>query len=456
MRIGIIQRCWMVAALLTVCGPVFADATLSTLYQFQPLVPLGTQINADGAGVAALIEDSPGNLYGVTLEGGSTGSGTVFQVSPSGSLTTLYLFSAAPGNRNPDGANPSSLVRDASGNLYGTTSAGGSNGGGTVFKISGGVFSVLYAFEPLSDGMQAGAVILGQDGNLYGVALRSGAGNAGTVFRISPDGDFAVIYAFAAMDVGTRANADGGSPVSIVQAADGSFYGSTSEGGPNGTGTVFRLTISGGLTSVTTTLTTLYAFGPCAYCFFLGTTTDGSLRFANADGAWPTGLMLARDGNLYGTTGVGGSSGNGTVFRLSPTGAFTSLHQFAGGTDGANPAAPPVEGSDGVLLGTSGSVIYRVDMSTGTTVPLYAASSVNFEGMLPSIADPAGKFYVAGGTSGTSPTSSIFALTTTTAPIGQTAQGGGGGGGGALAGSELLALGCYAAFRLNRRNRKPS
>jgi uncharacterized repeat protein (TIGR03803 family) len=448
MRIGIIQRCWLLAGLLVVCGSAFADAALSTLYQFQPLVPLGTQVNADGAGVAALIEDSAGNLYGVTTEGGSSGSGTVFRVSPSGSLTTLYTFGALA-----DGARPESLVRDASGNLYGTTWTGGSNGTGTVFKISAGVFSVLHEFGPLgvnADGADAGALILGQDGNLYGVTMWGGTANTGTLFRISPDGDFAVIYAFAGMDPDSKVNADGALPASILQAADGTLYGSTSEGGPNGTGTVFRLTPGG-------SLTTLHAFGPCALCFDLGTTTGGTSAYTNADGAEVNGVMLASDGNLYGTTSFGGATGNGTVFRVSPTGTFTSLHQFAGGSDGANPVATPVEGADGVLLGTSGWVIYRVDMSAGTTVPLYARSDVSFDGMLPSIADPAGKFYVAGGTSGTSPTSSIFVLTTTTALIGQTAKGGSdGGGGGALAGSELIALGFYTAFRLSRRNRMPS
>jgi uncharacterized repeat protein (TIGR03803 family) len=452
-----IQRGWLAAGLLLICGSAFADAGLSTLYQFKPLLPLGTKVNADGAGVTALIQDSAGNLYGVTMEGGSSGSGTVFQLTPDGSLTTLYAFSPLDTEtlpKNADGAGPNSLVRDASGNLYGTAAIGGSNGNGTVFEISSdGVFSVLHEFDalgPNADGAQPVTLTLGTDANLYGVAAWGGTGNAGTVFRISPAGDFTVLYAFAEMSPGVNVNADGGLPASILQAADGTLYGSTTEGGPNGTGTVFRMTTSGDLT-------TLYTFGPCAKCFFLGTNLDGPISYANADGALANAVMLASDGNLYGTTSLGGSSGNGTVFRVSPTGAFTSLHQFAGGSDGANPEVAPIEASDGVLLGTSGSVIYRLDASAGTTVPLYLSAGIEFGAIVESTANSAQKFYVAGGTAGASPSSSIFVLTNTVAPvpIAQTVKPSGGGGG-ALAGSGLLALALCAALRLTRRSRTPS
>jgi uncharacterized repeat protein (TIGR03803 family) len=310
--------------------------SLTTLYSFcsQPNC-------ADGANIyGGLTPGRNGNLYGTTLYGGTFQEGTVFKISPAGSLTTLYSFCSVDGC--PDGAMPEAgLVLGTDGNFYGTTSSGGANGAGTVFRITpGGRLATLYSFCTLtscSDGANPyAALVQGTDGNFYGTTLSGGAviSNAGTVFKITPGGALTTLYAFCTQ--GSPCT-DGESPEgALIQASDGYFYGTTYNGGALLGGTIFKVTASG-------TLTTL-------------------LSFEGGDGQNPTGgLIQATDGNLYGTAvngnnGVSGTN-SGTVFRITRGGALTTLYTFCvqGGScaDGSNPISGIVQGTNGTLYGTT-------------------------------------------------------------------------------------------------------
>jgi uncharacterized repeat protein (TIGR03803 family) len=207
--------------------------------------------------------------------------------STNGSLATLWSFTGGS-----DGASPAAgLVQGSDGNFYGTTSYGGTNGSnGTVFRITpSGSLTTLWSFTGGSDGgYPTAALVQGSDGNFYGTAPGGGASGAGTVFRITPSGSLTSLWSFTG-------GSDGASPAAgLVQGSDGNFYGTAPGGGASGTGTVFRITPSG-------SLTTLWSF------------TGGS------DGASPAaGLVQGTDGNFYGTTSGSGSgpSANGTVFKL--------------------------------------------------------------------------------------------------------------------------------------------
>jgi uncharacterized repeat protein (TIGR03803 family) len=236
-----------------------------------------------------LVQGSDGNFYGTTQVGGTNGSGTVFKITPSGALTTLHSFDGA------DGSNPAAVLMQASdGNLYGTTEAGGANGNyGTVFKITpAGTLTTLHSFGGADGWEPAAGLVQASDGNFYGTTYIGGAnGNYGTVFKITPTGTLTTLYSFCSQS----GCADGALPrAGLVQASDGDFYGTTAFGGANYyEGTVFKITPNG-------TLTTLHSF-------------DG------ADGGDPNALVQASDGNFYGTTVLGGANGdNGTVFRLVP------------------------------------------------------------------------------------------------------------------------------------------
>ncbi len=155
-------------------------------------------------------------------------------------------------------------------------------------------------------------MIQAADGNFYGTTGLGGPSNAGTVFKITPAGTETVLYSF------TGGN-DGGNPITaLFQAADGNFYGTTPYGGPNNAGTFFKITLAG-------VETVLYSF------------TGGT------DGGTPVAeLIQAADGNFYGTTGLGGPSNAGTLFKVTPAGVETVLYSFTGGTDGGNPQGPRI------------------------------------------------------------------------------------------------------------------
>jgi len=339
-----IVRIPLVIILLIVAGRGFnaGAQTETTLYTFGTI----GSFNDGYYPFAGLVQGRDGNFYGTTEQGGTNGEvdvgdGTVFRINPSGVYTSLYSF----GSSTNDGANPyAGLVQGSDGNFYGTTYYGGTNDNGTVFRISpSGSETVLYQFGPSTQGIDnasggslsyaagganpAAGLVQGSDSNFYGTTSTGGnCYNCGTVFRISPSGAYTNLYFF-----GSSTN-DGAYPLAgLVQGSDGNFYGTTYYGGTNYVGTVFRISPSG-------SETVLYQFG--------GSPTDGYGPQA--------GLVQGSDGNFYGTTYYGGTNYVGTVFQISPSGAYTNLYSFGSSpTDGYNPQAGLVQGSDGNFYGTT-------------------------------------------------------------------------------------------------------
>jgi uncharacterized repeat protein (TIGR03803 family) len=252
------------------------------------------------------VQGSDGNFYGMTTGGEppSGSSGTIFQISTNGALTTLhsnYLTSFAAIN----------LVQGSDGYFYGTTSGGIFAGSGYVFKFSlNGALTILYIFGGGNDGADPNGLVQGSDGYFYGTTTFGGTNSDGTVFKIGPTGALTSLYSFGSVQDTNGVPLDGANPFAapiigtfgcLVQGNDGYFYGTTGGGGTNGAGTVFRISTNGALTS-------LYSFK--------GTN----------DGAGPNGLVQGTDGSFYGTTEFGGATnydagweryGYGTVFRLS-------------------------------------------------------------------------------------------------------------------------------------------
>jgi uncharacterized repeat protein (TIGR03803 family) len=290
---------------------------------------------------AALVQGADGDFYGTTYVGGAHNHGTVFKITSSGALTTLYNFCSQRGCA--DGANPvGALVRTFSGEFFGVTLSGGANdlcggGCGTVFSITpSGTLTTLYSFcshGNCTDGANPEAgLVQAANGNFYGTTEGGGANPDGTVFEITPTGTLTTLYSFCSQSKCT----DGNYPYAgLVQAASGDLYGTTSAGGANRGGTIFKITPSG-------TLTTVYDFCSQSKC------ADGNDS--------QTGLTLATDGALYGTTYMGGDSNFGTVFKVTPGGALTTLYSFCSQnncTDGRNPAAGLVQATDGNFYGTT-------------------------------------------------------------------------------------------------------
>ncbi len=200
----------------------------TVLYSF-----LGGSGVPDGSGPNGVILDSAGNLYGTTQNGapGNYGFGTVFKVDSSGKETILHVFAG-----EPDGVNPmAGLVRDSSGNLYGTTLIGGTYGSGTVFKVDpNGNETVLWSFSRPNGGYSQAPLILDAAGNLYGTCGLGGAYSSGDVFKLDPSGNLTVLSSFN----GT----DGYGPLGKLLLYKGSFYGVTQKGGAHDWGAVFKLT----------------------------------------------------------------------------------------------------------------------------------------------------------------------------------------------------------------------
>jgi uncharacterized repeat protein (TIGR03803 family) len=307
-------------------GSVFKitpGGTLTTLYSLctQPSCTDGYDPQA------GLVLGINGNLYGTTYYGGANDAGTIFQISPRGVLATLYNFCSQ--SLCSDGAEPQAgLVQAANGDLFGTTYEGGAYGFGTVFKIApGGTPVVLHSFDNTDGANPYAGLVLATNGDFYGTTYKGGADSYpyGTVFKITPGGTFTLLHSFE--------ETDGYFPIAgLIQAANGLLYGTTFAGGANGDGTVFQITPSGSLTTVH--------------------------NFAGADGAYPwAGVIQATDGNLYGTTYGGGAYGEGTIFKIAlSSGTLTPLYSFcpqSGCTDGAEPAAALVQGTNGDFYGTT-------------------------------------------------------------------------------------------------------
>lgn len=307
---------------------VLAIAAISTVAHaqtFSVLYNFGTHsddpTNPQYSGIVAQGRD--GNLYSAA-PGGTDGVGAMFKITPGGVLTVPYTFDL---EHQPLGG----LTLGADGNFYGTTNSGGTANLGTIFKITpGGKLTVLHNFTNTGDGAYPYAPpIQGVDGNFYGTTTQANVGY-GTVYKITSSGDLTTLHSFDF--------AQGEYPFApLVQGTDGNFYGTAQLGGTStkcvgGCGTVFRITPSGGIS-------VLY-------------------NFDEKHGETPIGpLVQASDGNFYGTTTGGGTYGPhccGVIFRITPTGTLTVLHDFpASADDGINVIAGLVQATDGNLYGTT-------------------------------------------------------------------------------------------------------
>jgi uncharacterized repeat protein (TIGR03803 family) len=279
-----------------------------------------------------LIQASDGNFYGTTSQGGANNTGTVFRmnlgvtnivgtVTNIATMTTLYSFTGGD-----DGATPiAGLFQGSDSNFYGMTTRGGVNDTGTVFQItSAGTLTTLHSFTGGADGgYPLGGLIQGSDGNFYGTTSQGGANNTGTVFQITSAGTLTTLYSFLGGTNGAIPEAG------LVQATDGNFYGTTSIGGSNTYGTVFSIRSNGAFTSV--------------------------YQFNKADGRYPGAALIqstSADGYFFGTTRLGGAGGDGTAFKVSSQGTFTTLFDF-GGSNGRRPGSSLLQAQDGLFYGTT-------------------------------------------------------------------------------------------------------
>jgi len=349
---------------------------------------------ADGGNpYASLIVDSAGNLYGTTSAGGSTnctgGCGVVYKVSPAGQQTVLYSFAGTP-----DGANPyAGVIADSSGNLYGTTHGGGVYSVGTVFQLSGsGQETVLHSFGLVPGAMPYAGVIRDSAGNLYGTTSEGG----GVIYELQQGGSYTVLYSFpypAHRQTPTRPESG------LVRDPAGNLYGTTQLGGTAGIGAVYMLSPAG-------TLSTLYSF-PGG-----GLSQSGPVSF-NA------GLIRDSAGNLYGTTPY--ASTGGMVYKLSAAGQGTTLFNFTGAPGGTAPVAGLIRDTAGNLYGTTSlgsaanaGVVYKLATSGQETV-LYSftGGSDGADPVAGLTRDSAGNLYGTTFHSGTADMGVVFKVSTT-------------------------------------------
>ena len=357
-------------------GTVFRvtpGGVLTTLYSFP------AQCSPTGGGVVYLVqtglaEGADGNFYGTTSTGGANCEGTFYRVTPGGVQTTLYSFGAGA-----DGANPiTTLTRGSDGNFYGATAGGGANGVGTLFLITpGGATTTLASFTGLNSPLPS-ALVEGADGNFYGTTPGGGAANAGTIFRVTPAGTLTVLYAF------TGGSADGYGPSALVRGGDGNFYGTTSGGAaggpcpvlgcstspPSSVGSVFSVTPAG-------VLTTLYSFGgadgqnpqaalvQAADGNFYGTTSYGGLNNAGTIFKLSTGLASSGESVAPPPADVTYSmTGNGVAVNWTAVPGAVSYNIYA-----TTPAAFEANGGMGNRASASatGTSATLTGLASGTT-----------------------------------------------------------------------------------------
>ena len=307
------------------------SATIQDLYSMNA--------STDGStSYSNLVQAPDGNYYGTTARDGANGYGTIFRVSPKGVYSVVYAFQGGAGGEGPE----SGLYLASDGNFYGT-SGGGAYGFGMVYRVSStGVFTPLYSFTGGTDGAAPySGVIEGSDGNIYGTTASGGAVNAagftgyGTIYKMTPAGVLTTIYTFSGGD------ADGASPYAgLVEGSDGLLYGTGNNDEVGDTsyevGNIFKVSKTG-------TFTNLYHF-------------EGGNDGGNPDG----GLVEGPDGSFYGSTHNYGlfaddddDTGQGVLYKVSPTGEFTTLYEFTGHADNGRPEGTLAFGSDGNLYGTT-------------------------------------------------------------------------------------------------------
>jgi uncharacterized repeat protein (TIGR03803 family) len=314
-----------------------------------------------------------GNFYGATQSGGSSNQGVVFKMSYSGAVTVVHSFTGGNDGRAP----LSSPVEGDDGNFYGTTEYGGPLFGGVVYQVTrSGGYKIIYDYDPSVGETLQFAPLVGNDSNLYVVALQGGANGCGSVLQLSTAGVAGEQYSFDCSSNGSNPDA------SLVQAADGNFYGVTYNGGAKGGGygILFRL-------SQSFAETTLYSF------------KFGSNALQNPD----TALLQATDGNLYGVAYAGGTKGDGGIYQFSSAGTYSTLYDW---TEQTNPQGTLTQHTNGKMYGVSYNggtynvgTLYSLDMGLGpfvtfvrnsgnvaSTVQVFGqgltgASSVTFNGL---------------------------------------------------------------------------
>ena len=343
-----------IVAAVIIVGPITVNAQMLTV--------LHSFSGSDGQlAESALVQGSDGNFYGTTARGGANHKGTVFKIDSTGNLTTLHSFSGFPS----DGANPiAGLIQGSDGNFYGTTALGGMFYQGTMFRITpAGAVTIMHSFSGLlGDGsVPVGGLVQASDGSFYGTTALGGWHSMGTVFRTAL-GIVVTLHSFSG------APGEGANPTAkLVQGSDGNFYGTTVRGGAQNRGAAFKITALGSFTM-------LHSFS--------GSPGEGANPVA--------GLVQGSDGNFYGTTGLGGEHYLGTVFKIDSTGSLTMLHSFgASAGDGAAPLAGLVQGSDGNFYGTTAlggahhlGTLFNI-ASAGSLTTLHSFSGSPGEGASP-------------------------------------------------------------------------
>lgn len=315
---------------------------------------------------AGLIQASDGKLYGTTYYGGPENRGGVFSITLAGEFTSLYRF---PENGKKGKFPYAELVQASDGNLYGTTRVGGQNDMGVVFRIAldGSGFTVLHHFSGSDGSDPQGVLVEDSDGRLYGTTMRGGSGNRGVIYRISTAGSYERLYSFPRLSafnsVGLAINSTGANPrAGLLRTADGTFYGTTNQGGENGYGTLFRAEISGDSADV----------DPIHH--FAGWSFGG--------GASTAALVLGPDGSFYGTSEAGGYADTGAVWRVAPDGSLALLHGYLGTvTDGKTPYASVLFAHDTLYAVSTtdntvgaGSIV-KLELGTGGVLPVEFTAS---------------------------------------------------------------------------------
>ncbi len=347
-----------VSLVVTVMTPgAWAQSNYKSLYKF-------TGGQDGGEPQAGLISDQAGNLYGTTAVGGANKNGTVFQLAPNsdGSWTESVLHSFCSGGGCADGSTPlAGLILDQTGSLYGTTPMGGAYGEGTVFKLTptedgSWTENVLWSFTGGRDGAEPYCELtLDLSGNLYGTTSNGGVYGSGTVFELTPhsgaDWTESVLYDFT-----TSGDYGGSAYAGVILDAEGNLYGTTEIGGADNEGSVFELkpTRKG-----VWTISVLHSF--------TGGRDGGRTSSGN--------LVMDATGNLYGTTVFGGIYEYGAAFKLTQSSGKwqeTVIHSFTGRRDGATPVAGLTFDSAGNLYGTTqqGGNLSRCQDGCGTVFKL--------------------------------------------------------------------------------------
>jgi uncharacterized repeat protein (TIGR03803 family) len=338
-------------------GTVFKITTAGKIQTLHVFCTQGYPCSDGAEPYAGLTLASNGMFYGTTTLGGKNpANGTVFQITSAGKLKTIYNFSGTTDGSFPEAA----PFQAKDGNLYGTTSIGGSSNDGTLYEMStAGTNEVSFSFTGGNGELPYARLVQGTNQNIYGTTSQATSGN-GTVFAILPKTGFATLYTF-------KGAKKGGYPFGgLIQASNGNFYGTTSSGGANGQGgTVFSMTPAG-------KVTTIYNFCAKPNC------TDGRNPEAS--------LVQATDGNLYGTTYNGGANSNpncltnsgcGTIFQITTAGKLTTIYNFCGlesCADGNQPQGGLVQATNGTFYGTT---------SSGGTEFAGTVFSLSVEGMKP-------------------------------------------------------------------------